>query len=288
MRPFDYSFEFFPPKTDAAGRKLDKALDELEILNPSFVSITYGAGGTTRERTFNTVNRILKQRTISPAAHLTCVGATRNEIDAIVKEYLDAGIDHIVALRGDPPGGVDGKYQPHENGYAYASDLVAGIRELSSDVEISVSAYPELHPESTCWEAELDNLKRKVDAGATRALTQFFFEPDRFLNFVEKASKAGIDIPIIPGIMLQPNFEGLARMSEMCGVEVPENWRVAYEKVGEDKEARKALTIDFGTELVCKLRKGGVTHFHFYTLNSAPIAWDVIRNVRGVARKQAA
>jgi len=287
VRPFDYSFEFFPPKTEDAGRKLDKALDELEILNPAFVSITYGAGGTTRERTFNTVNRILRQRTIAPATHLTCVGASRHEIDAIVTEYLDAGIKHIVALRGDPPGGVDGKYCPHENGYAYASDLVAGIRNLSSDVEISVSAYPELHPESANWDAELDNLKRKVDAGATRALTQFFFDPDKFLSFTDKAQKAGINIPISPGIMLQPNFEGLARMSKMCGVEVPARWRDAYEKAGNDKNARQALTIDFSTELVLKLLEGGVSHFHFYTLNSAPIALDVIKNIRGVAKEQA-
>lgn len=288
MRPFDYSFEFFPPKTEAAGRRLDSALDELELLNPEFVSITYGAGGTTRDRTFKTVDRILRQRTIAPAVHLTCVGAERTEIDSIVNEYLEAGVNHIVALRGDPPGGVDGAYEPHPNGYAYASDLVAGIRALSSDVEISVSAYPECHPESNCWDAELDNLKRKVDAGATRALTQFFFESGKFLSFLEKARKAGIDIPIIPGIMLQPNFEGLARMADMCGVAMPEAWQIAYDKAGDDKDARKATTVDLGTELVDQLREGGVSQFHFYTLNSAPIAYDVIKNIRSVAKEKAA
>ncbi len=288
MRKFDYSFEFFPPKTEKAAARLETALDELEVLNPEFVSITYGAGGTTRERTFNTVAKILKERTISPATHLTCVNACCDEIDSIVQEYLDMGVDHFVALRGDPPGAaVDAKYTPQSDGYAYASDLVSGIRRLSPNAKISVSAYPERHPESASWDTELDNLKRKIDAGADRAITQFFFKADTFLEFVERAQKAGINIPIMPGIMLQPNFAGLQKMSSMCGVEVPGELAAAFDKAGDDANAREAATVDFATKLVDDLRDGGIDKFHFYTLNTAPIAVQVIENMRGRFKKSA-
>ncbi len=281
MTGFSYSFEFFPPKTEKAADRLETALNALELLNPEYVSITYGAGGTTRERTFKTVENIQKQRPINPATHLTCVNASREEIDEIIREYLDMGVNHFVALRGDPPGAVDGVYTPSDDGYAYASDLVGGIRRLSPGAKISVSAYPERHPESATWQAELDNLKRKVDKGADNAITQFFFRADTFLAFQDRVADAGIDLPIIPGIMLQPNFAGLSKMSDMCGVEVPEDWRVAYNHAGDDVEAREDLTVRFATELVEDLIKSGVDHFHFYTLNTAPITTRVIENLQG-------
>jgi len=279
MRDFKYSFEFFPPKTEKAGLKLEKALDELESLKPEYVSITYGAGGTTRERTFKTVEKIQKHRPLTPATHLTCVNASRAQIDEIVQEYLDMGVSHFVALRGDPPGAVDGIYTPMENGYAYASDLVAGIRALSPSAHISVSAYPERHPESIDWHAEIDNLKRKVDAGANSAITQFFFEPDTFLKFQDRVAAANLDIPIIPGIMLQPNFAGLCKMSGMCGVDVPAAWQEAFERAGDDKKACRDVMVDLTTKLVSDLRAGGVEHFHFYTLNTAAATRQVIANL---------
>lgn len=285
MGKFSYSFEFFPPKTEKAGVRLNKALDVLEKLGPKYVSITYGAGGTTRERTFKTVVDIHNNRSINPATHLTCVNASREAIDDIVREYLDMGVNHFVALRGDPPGSVDGVYTPRDDGYAYASDLVRGIRKLSSDAKISVSAYPECHPESFCWDAELDNLKRKVDAGANDAITQFFFDAGIFLKFRDKAASAGIDLPIIPGIMLQPNFTGLCKMSSMCGVEVPANWTKAFEGSEDDAEKRAELTVEFATQLVQDLRAGGVEHFHFYTLNTAPIVTKVIENLKSSASR---
>lgn len=280
MGKFSYSFEFFPPKTEKAGERLNKALDVLEKLDPKYVSITYGAGGTTRERTFKTVADIHNNRSINPATHLTCVNASREEIDDIVREYLDMGVNHFVALRGDPPGSVDGVYTPRDDGYAYASDLVSGIRKLSSDAKISVSAYPECHPESSCWDAELANLKRKVDAGANDAITQFFFDAEIFLKFRDKAASAGINLPIIPGIMLQPNFAGLCKMSSMCGVEVPASWTKAFEGSEDDAEKRAELTVRFATQLVQDLRAGGVEHFHFYTLNTAPITTQVIERIK--------
>lgn len=280
MTEFTYSFEFFPPKTEKAGARLEAALDVLQGYGPEYVSITYGAGGTTRERTFKTVEKIQKQRPINPATHLTCVNASRQEIDDIVQGYLDMGVNHFVALRGDPPGAVDGEYTPRDDGYAYASDLVGGIRRLSKEAKISVSAYPERHPESADWAAELDNLKRKVDNGADNAITQFFFNAGTFLEFQDRAAAAGIDLPIIPGIMLQPNFTGLCKMSSMCGVEVPDAWRAAFEKVGDDAEARENLTVKLATQQVEDLLAGGVEHFHFYTLNTAKITSQVIENLR--------
>ncbi|NNE56789.1 MAG: methylenetetrahydrofolate reductase [NAD(P)H] [Hellea sp.] len=281
MAEFCYSFEFFPPKTEKAGARLEAALDELETLNPAFVSITYGAGGTTRERTFKTVENILKNRSVDPATHLTCVNASRAEIDEIVQGYLDMGITQFVALRGDPPGSVDGIYTPHPEGYAFGSDLVAGIRSRSPNAKISVSAYPERHPESADWDAEIDNLKRKADAGANQAITQFFFRSEDFLRLQERVADAGMDIPIIPGIMLQPNFDGLKRMAAMCGVDVPGHLARRFVQAQGDMDQCRDITVDYFSGLIQELQNGGVGDFHLYTLNTAPIAAEVVHNIRG-------
>ena len=270
------SYEFFPPKSKAMEDKLWNAIQKLEPLNPDFVSVTYGAGGSTRERTHSAVSRMVKETSFKPAAHLTCVGSTRDEIDEIVQEYWDAGVRHIVALRGDPQDGIDAKYKPTENGYAYSSDLVAGIKEVA-DFEVTVGAYPELHPESGDWREEIDNLKRKVDAGASRAITQFFFSPDVFWRFQDRVLDAGIDIPIIPGLMLQPNFKGLARMSKMCGVSVPDWYAELFQGLEDDPQTRDLLTASLAAELTAELHDRGVRDFHLYTLNRAEMAVSVSR-----------
>lgn len=270
------SYEFFPPKSDKMEARLWDAIKKLEPLNPDFVSVTYGAGGSTRERTHNAVSRMVKETTFEPAAHLTCVGSSRDEIDEIVRDYWDAGVRHIVALRGDPQDGIDAKYKPTENGYAYSCDLVAGIKSIA-DFDVTVGAYPELHPESGDWREEIDNLKRKVDAGATRAITQFFFSPDVFWRFQDRVLDAGIDIPIIPGLMLQPNFKGLARMSKLCGVSVPEWYAELFEGLENDTQARELLTASLAAELTAELHDRGVRDFHLYTLNRAEMAVAVSR-----------
>jgi len=228
------SFEFFPPKNDVMEASLWKAIKKLERLNPDFVSVTYGAGGSTRERTHRTVERMVQETRFKPAAHLTCVGSSRDEIKEIADAYWDSGVRHIVALRGDSPDGIDAKYVPTQNGFAYSSDLVAGLKSFH-DFEVSVSAYPERHPESASWDVEIDNLKKKVDAGATRAITQFFFCPDTFMRYQDRVLDAGIDIPIVPGMMLQPNFKGLRRMSKMCGVNVPDWYAQLFDGLGRSR-----------------------------------------------------
>ena len=270
------SFEFFPPKTKAAEERLWSAIETLEPLSPDFVSVTYGAGGSTRERTHRTVSRMAKETSFDPAAHLTCVDATREEIDEIAKEYWESGVRHIVALRGDPQTGIGDEYKPHPGGYAYGSDLVAGLKNIA-DFEVSVSAYPELHPESTDWNAEIDNLKRKVDAGATRAITQFFFSPDIFWRFQDRVLDAGLDIPIVPGLMLQPNVKGLQRMSALCGVAVPDWYVSLFEGLDNDPATRDMLTATLASELAAELHDRGVRHYHLYTLNRAEIANSVAR-----------
>ncbi len=270
------SYEFFPPKNEEMEDRLWSAIKKLEPLNPDFVSVTYGAGGSTRERTHNAVSRMVKETSFKPAAHLTCVGSTRKEIDEIVQDYWNAGIRHIVALRGDPQDGINAKYVPTENGYAYSSDLVAGIKNIA-DFDVTVGAYPELHPESQNWRDEIDNLKRKVDAGATRAITQFFFSPDVFWRFQDRVLDAGIDIPIIPGMMLQPNFKGLVRMSKMCGVCVPDWYAELFEGLDEDTQTRELLTSSLAAELTAELHDRGVRDFHLYTLNRAEMAMAVSR-----------
>lgn len=275
-RDVNVSFEFFPPKTTKAETRLWSAIKTLEPLQPDFVSVTYGAGGSTRERTHRTVARMAKETNFNPAAHLTCVGDPREAIDDIARDYWKAGIRHIVALRGDPSDGIGECYTPHPDGYAYASDLVAGLKRIA-DFEVTVSAYPERHPESQDWSVEIDNLKRKVDAGASRAITQFFFSPDTFWRFQDRVLDAGIDIPIVPGLMLQPNFKGLARMSALCGVAVPTWYAELFEGLDNDLVTRDLLTASLASELTAELYDRGVRDFHLYTLNRAEIASSVSR-----------
>jgi len=279
------SFEFFPPKNQKMEDKLWTSIEKLAPLQPNFVSVTYGAGGSTRERTHRTVARMVMETDFAPAAHLTCVDATRDEIDTVARDYWDAGVRHIVALRGDPSDGIGEAYTPHPNGYAYANDLIEGLKKIE-DFEVSVSAYPERHPESTDWNTEIDNLKRKVDAGATRAITQFFFSPDIFWRFQDRVLDAGINIPIVPGLMLQPNFKGLARMSKMCGVAVPDWYADLFDGLDGDPVQRDMLTATLAAELTAELRDRGVDHFHLYTLNRAEIASAVSR-VLGLHRRKA-
>ncbi|PHR92284.1 MAG: methylenetetrahydrofolate reductase [NAD(P)H] [Robiginitomaculum sp.] len=270
------SFEFFPPKTEKMQINLWESIQKLETLNPDFVSVTYGAGGSTRERTHETVAKIAKETGLSAAAHLTCVGSERGEIDEIAQAYWDAGVRHIVALRGDPEGGIGTAYTPTQNGYGYSDDLVAGLQKIAP-FDISVSAYPELHPESKNWDTEIDNLKRKVDAGASRAITQFFFSADTFFRFQDRVLDAGITIPIIPGLMLQPNYKGLKRMSDMCKISIPDAYHELFSDLDDDPKTRQLLTANAASELARNLRTGGVRHFHFYTLNKADLAFMVCK-----------
>lgn len=265
------SFEFFPPKSDKMEASLWSAVQRLEPLGPSFVSVTYGAGGSTRERTHRTVERMVKETRLAPAAHLTCVGSSRAEVDEIVRGYHEIGVRHIVALRGDPQEGLGAIYQPHPQGYAYASDLVAGIRRVSDDFEVSVSAYPERHPESPDWAAEIDNLKRKVDAGATRAITQYFFDNDLFETFLEKVRAAGIAIPIVPGILPIVNFETTMVFSAKCGTSIPHWLARRFAGLDQDAETRKLVASAVASEQVLDLVDRGVTDFHFYTMNRADL-----------------
>jgi methylenetetrahydrofolate reductase (NADPH) len=265
------SFEFFPPKTEAMEETLWDSISRLEPLSPNFVSVTYGAGGSTRDRTHRTVRRIVRETGIRPAAHLTCVSATCDEIDDVIRDYWAAGIRHIVALRGDPPDGIGEKYVPHPGGYANAAELAEGIRKIG-DFEISVGCYPEKHPESPDFDYDIDLLKKKIDNGATRAITQFFFEPDVYFRFRERAERAGITIPIVPGIMLQPNFKGLKRMAGLCGSSIPDWLSEAYDGLDEDADTRKLVTAHVAAKLCGKLQAGGADSFHFYTLNRAELA----------------
>jgi len=287
MPDIKISFEFFPPKSERMEKRLWTTLRKLEPLAPDFVSVTYGAGGSTQKPTYEAVTRIKNETTLTPAAHLTCVGAPREDIDRIAKGYWEAGIRHIVALRGDSPDGIGEAYNPLESGYAYGSDLVAGLKRVG-DFDISVAAYPERHPESRTWEAELDNLKRKVDAGATQAITQFFVKPDVFLRYVDRVKAAGINIPIIPGIMLQPNFHGLKRMADMCGVDIPASYAALYNGLDEQPRTRDLLTVSLVTDLVSRLNSQGVERFHFYTLNkddlAHPIACILQNGVPGIEK----
>ncbi len=279
------SFEFFPPKTDAAAETLWQAIKRLEPLNPSYVSVTYGAGGTTRERTHTTVSRIAHETGMAPAAHLTCVGATRDEVDAVARDYWREGVRHIVALRGDPQDGSN-HYAPHPGGYAYASDLVAGLKKIA-DFEISVAAYPEVHPEAQSPEADLDNLKRKIDAGATRAITQFFFDPDVFLRFLDKARAAGISIPIVPGIIPVTNFKQTAKFAKMCGAGVPGWMHDLFDGLDDNPETSKLVAASVAAEQCRVLHANGINEFHFYTMNKADLCYAIC-HVMGVRTHSAA
>lgn len=270
------SFEFFPPKTPEMEISLWGAVEKLAPLAPRFVSVTYGAGGSTRERTHATVRRIRQETQLEPAAHLTCVAATRAEIDAIARDYWAAGIRHIVALRGDTPTG--GPYEAAPGGYAYAADLVAGLARIAP-FEISVAAYPEGHPEAASQDADLDVLKRKVDAGATRAITQYFFDTDVFVRFLEKARKAGISIPIVPGILPVTNVAQVLKFSKACGTSVPQWLADTFEGLDADPETRKLVAASVAAEQVLKLRAEGISDFHFYTLNRADLTLAICRRL---------
>lgn len=267
------SFEFFPPRTEEMEQALWKAIRRLEPLSPDFVSVTYGAGGSTRSRTHATVRSIVQETRLRPAAHLTCVGATKEAVLEVAREYWDAGIRHIVALRGDPPPG-EGVYQPHPGGFAYAADLVRGLREVA-DFEISVAAYPETHPEATSPDADLDNLKRKLDAGASRAITQFFFEAGTYFRFLERARAAGIEVPIVPGIIPLANFSQVSRFAAQCGARIPPSVAAMFEGLEEDPETRKLVAASLAADLCRQLQEGGVKDFHFYTLNRADLVYAI-------------
>jgi methylenetetrahydrofolate reductase (NADPH) len=273
LGPLRVSFEFFPPKTLEMEENLWRAVQRLEPLNPRFVSVTYGAGGSTRERTHATVVRIRRDTALEPAAHLTCVGASRAEVDAVARRYWEAGIRHIVALRGDPPEG-GAKFEPHPEGYASSTDLVAGLKRVG-DFEISVGCYPEIHPDSSSSRAELAFLKRKIDAGATRAISQFFFDADTFFRFVDRARGAGITVPIVPGILPVTNFKQLLRFSATCGASVPAWLADLFEGLDADPETRKLVAATVAAEQCRRLQQGGVSEFHFYTLNRADLAYAI-------------
>ncbi|MFQ5775376.1 MAG: methylenetetrahydrofolate reductase [NAD(P)H] [Kiloniellaceae bacterium] len=273
------SFEFFPPKTPEMELRLWDAITRLEPLGPRFVSVTYGADGSTRERTHGTVTRILRETSLVPAAHLTCVGATREEIDGVARTYWNAGVRHIVALRGDPSDGVEARYKPYPGGYAYAADLVAGLKRVA-DFEISVAAFPEVHPEALGPEADLDNLKRKLDAGARRAITQFFFEPTVYLRFVDKARAAGIEAPIVPGIFPISNFRRTVAFAGKCGASIPAWLSELFEGLDDDPDGRNLVAAATAAEQCRYLQAYGVREFHFYTLNRAELTTAICRMLR--------
>jgi methylenetetrahydrofolate reductase (NADPH) len=272
--PIRVSFEFFPPKTEEMERSLWEAVGRLAPLAPNFVSVTYGAGGSTRERTHSTVRRILAETALTPAAHLTCVAATKPEIDAVIEAYREAGVRHIVALRGDPTGGVGEKYAPHPGGYLNGADLVAGIKR-HSDIEVSVSAYPEKHPDSPSVQADIDMLQAKVDAGATRAMTQFFFENDRYFDYLDKVRARGIYIPIVPGILPVQNFKQTKNFADRCGASIPRWLADRFNGLDEDVATRKLIAAAVAAEQVLDLVERGVTEFHFYTMNRADLVYAV-------------
>ena len=269
----DVSFEFFPPKTEAMAQTLWHSVETLAPLGPRFVSVTYGAGGSTRERTHAAVRRIVNETAMPAAAHLTCVSATREEVDAVAREYWEEGVRHIVALRGDPPEGGSA-YTPHPGGYANAAELIAGLKKVA-DFEISVAAYPEVHPDSPDRQADLDNLKRKFDAGATRAITQFFFDPQCFFEFRDRAAAAGIEGEIVPGIMPVLSFAAVQRMSGLCGTAIPHWMEGLFDGLDDRPEARQLVSATIAAELCRRLYAGGVRQFHFYTLNRAELSYAI-------------
>lgn len=269
----EISFEFFPPKTEKMEEQLWDAIVTLAPLAPRFVSVTYGAGGSTRERTHNTVARIARETAIPAAAHLTCVDASRDEIAEVANAYWAAGVRHIVALRGDPPN-AGGRFEPHPQGYASAAELVEGLRKLHP-FEISVSAYPETHPEAATAQSDIDFLRRKLDAGASRAITQFFFEPDTFFRFRDAAARAGVDAEIVPGIMPVSNFAAIQRMSKMTGTAIPEWMAHLFDGLDDHPAARQLVAATIAAEMCRRLYAGGVRQFHFYTLNRAELSYAI-------------
>ncbi|WP_400770312.1 methylenetetrahydrofolate reductase [NAD(P)H] [Methylosinus sporium] len=286
---FDISYEFFPPKTPEMEAQLWESIARLAPLKPKFVSVTYGAGGSTRERTHNIVARLAAETDILPAAHLTCVSAARAEIDEIVRDYWNAGVRHIVALRGDPPTGVGTRFEPHPEGYRSSTELVRGIRAIG-DFEISVSTYPEGHPESRTIDDDLDALEAKIDAGATRAITQFFFENDIYFRFLDKARARGITIPIVPGIMPVQNFKQTANFARKAGASVPDWLAHRFEGLDDDPVTRRLIAAAVAAEQVLGLAENGVREFHFYTNNRADLVFAIchLLGVRPVTEKAAA
>lgn len=280
------SFEFFPPKSDAMEQSLWASVERLAPLAPDFVSVTYGAGGSTRERTYKTLSRIIKETDLKPAGHLTCVAATKAEVDAVIQEYHDIGVRHVVALRGDPQTGVGTAYEPHPEGYQSSIDLVAAIKKFG-DMEVTVSAYPEKHPESVDWIADIDMLKRKVDAGADRAITQFFFENDLFERYLERVRRAGIYIPIVPGIALVHNFTQVANFAGKTGASVPAWLAHRFEGLEDDAKTRELVAAAVAAEQVLDLVDRGITDFHFYTMNRADLVYAIC-HLLGVRPKQSA
>jgi methylenetetrahydrofolate reductase (NADPH) len=267
------SFEFFPPKTPAMEEKLWASIKRLEPLAPSFVSVTYGADGSTRDRTHKIVGRIRRETRLVSAPHLTCVGASTTEVQAIARQYWEEGIRHIVALRGDPPRGAD-RFQVHPHGYHFAAELVAGLRAVA-DFELSVAAYPEVHPEAVSAERDLDNLKRKLDAGATRAITQFFFDPVCFLRFRDRCMAAGIEAPIVPGVLPINKFSQMQRFADLCGASVPQWLHERFAGLEDDEDTRRLIAANTAIELVTTLQREGVQDFHFYTLNRADLTYAI-------------
>ena len=269
----EVSFEFFPPKNEKMGDTLWRSVETLAPLGPRFASVTYGAGGSTRERTHQQVVRIQNEANIPAAAHLTCVEATRDQVDEVARHYWDEGIRHIVALRGDAPDG-QGTYRPHPDGYGNAVELIAGLKRVA-DFEISVAAYPEVHPDSPDRQADLDNLKAKFDAGATRAITQFFFDPECFFDFRDRAAVAGIEGEIVPGIMPVLSFAAVQRMSGLCGTAIPDWMEGLFDGLDDRPEARQLVSATIAAELCRRLYAGGVRQFHFYTLNRAELSYAI-------------
>lgn len=280
------SFEFFPPKSDEAEARLWSAVTRLAPLQPDFVSVTYGAGGSTRARTHRTVQRILSETDLTPAAHVTCVEASRDEVDAVVDNYAKAGVRHVVALRGDPPGGagIGGVYAPRVDGYANATELTAAVARRGG-FEISVGCYPEGHPESPSIDHDIAVLKAKVDAGATRAISQFFFDIDAFLRFRDRVQRAGVVIPLIPGVMPVTNFAGLKRMAAGCGAAVPDWLAAHFDGLDDDPETRRLIAASVAAEMCARLQEEGFADFHFYTLNRADLVYAICR-VLGVRERR--
>jgi len=276
QRNFAISFEFFPPKTEAAEKRFWASLEKLAPLNPRFVSVTYGAGGSTRERTLRMVSRITSETGIDAAAHLTCVGASRGEVDDVVRQYGQAGVKRIVAIRGDPSGGVGAKFTPHPEGYSNAAGLVTGIKAIA-DFDVSVAAYPEKHPESVSWDAEMDNLKSKIDAGANRAITQMFFDNAYYWRFMERVEKAGISLPIVPGIQPIHNFVQVASFAKKCGANVPDWLAGRFAGLEDDDETHALVAASVAGQQVAELVEGGVTQFHFFTMNHASQVMALVR-----------
>jgi methylenetetrahydrofolate reductase (NADPH) len=278
------SFEFFPPHDERMEELMWKSIDRLASLGPRFVSVTYGADGSTRERTHNAVSRIVRETNLTAAPHLTCIGAPSGEVDDIARAYWDMGVRHLVALRGDPP--LDGAYAAHPDGYQHAADLVAGLKRVA-DFDISVAAYPEVHPEAPNPIFDLDNLKRKLDAGATRAITQFFFDVDVFLRFRDLAAAAGIESAIVPGILPITRFPQLQRFAERCGASVPEWLHERFAGLEDDAETRQMIAASVAIDQVHKLQAEGLNEFHFYTLNRSELTYAICHAL-GVRQGKAA